>query len=134
MKTPLVLGVATTTGVGVGLALGPFLLGWGLVVASAVAAFVFAFGLRRDPGEPVLRDALFALALFVLGFVASSVPLTLDALARLDPRFALDLLEPLEVETADAARGILVWRWGALGAVGVVALGAAWWWRARPVR
>ena len=128
------LGVATTTGVGVGVALGPFLLGWGLGVASTVAAVVFASGLRRDPGEPILRDALFALGLMVLGFLASSVPLTLDALARLDPRFAVDLLEPLDVETADAARAILAWRWGSLGAIGLSTLAAGWWWRARPVR
>ncbi len=128
------LGVATTTGVGVGLALGPFLLGWGLVVASTVAAVVFAIGLRRDPGEPILRDALFALGLSLLGFLASSVALTLDALARLDPRFALDLLEPLGVETAEAARAVLVWRWGAVGAIGLSTLAAGWWWRARPVR
>lgn len=129
MRTPLVLGVAATTGVALGVALGPFLIGWGLVVACAVAGGVFAVGLARDAGDTSLRGALLGLGMLTLGFVASSVPVTLDGLSRLNPRFALELLDPLDVQTAEEARAILVWRWVALGAIGIGSLVAAWRWR-----
>ena len=83
MRTPVVLGVATTTGVGVGLALGPFLLGWGLVVASTVAAVVFAHAANGDveraaalvaeivAAEPLWRAAFARYE--ALGFIPSGV-------------------------------------------------------------
>lgn len=130
---PLTLALGATTGAGIGLAIGPFLLGWGLVAALGVACALFAFGLSRDPGDAPLRTALLALAALDLSFLAASVPLTWSALERLDPRFALDLLEPLAVRSVAEARPLLVTRWAALGALGLVALSATWRW-GRPRR
>lgn len=123
---PIVLGVGASTGVGIGLALGPFLLGWGLVAASVVAFVFFALGLRRDPGDLPLRNALLGLGVFGLAFVASSAPVTLSALNALEPGFAADVLDPLEVASVDEARRVLATRWAALGAVALASFVAAW--------
>lgn len=129
----LVAAVAASAGLVLALAVGAFLLGWGPVVGVWLGTLVFAWGLRGDPGDAALLRALVGLATFSLAFVALSAPLTLSALADLDPRIAAAALEPLDVEQVDAARALLVPRWATLGVAGVTGLMVAWFWR-RPQR
>ncbi|MBX3245682.1 MAG: hypothetical protein KF901_00725 [Myxococcales bacterium] len=126
---PVVAAVAASAGLVLALVADAFLLGWAPVVGVGLGTAVFMWGLVNDPGDAALVRALVALGTFGLAFVALSAPLTLAALAELDPRIAAAALEPLDVEDVAAARALLVPRWATLAVAALVGLGAAWRWR-----
>ncbi len=123
---PLAWGLGAGAGCLVAALLGPYVPGWGVALAPAGATLVFAVGAIVVPEDESLAMVLRVTVALTLGFVATTVPVTLAWLAQ-GPERALELRLTLDTTSTEEAQERLTTMWLVMPSmvpVGAVALWA----------
>jgi hypothetical protein len=120
------LGWGLSIGAGAVLAsfVGAYLPGWGAALAPAAATLVFAVGTHRVPEDALLAWTLRVTVALTIGFLATTVPVTLARLAESEEA-ALEARDLLNAVSLEEARATLRAMWSVMGSmvpVGILAL------------
>lgn len=110
---PLTWGVGAALGALVAVLLGPYVPGWGVTFAVPAATLLFALAVWVNPADALAAAIVRATAALTVGFLATTVPLTL-LWAAASPQNTLELRLTLATETEADARRQLTIMWAVL--------------------
>ncbi len=129
---PLGWGVGVGVGAALAAFLGAYLPGWGTALAPAAATLIFAVGTHQVPEDALLAWVLRVTVALTIGFVATTVPLTLARLAESED-VALEARDMLNAFSLEDAYATLYSMWIVMASMTPVGIGALAW-RARRLR
>ena len=118
---PLAWGLGVTTGALVAAIVSPYVPGWGVALAPPAAVVLFAIGTALTPDDALPAMVLRVSVALTIGFLASSVPITLAWLAAI-PERSLALELAVGEGDAERARQTLMWMWTLMGAAAPIGI------------
>lgn len=110
---PLTWGVGVALGALVAVLLGPYVPGWGVALAVPAATLFFSLAVWVNPADALAAAILRATVALTVGFLATTIPLTLAWVAA-SPENALELRLTVAAETEADARRQLTIMWAVL--------------------
>ncbi len=130
---PLVVPLSLSVGVAAGIALGPFLLSWGIALAPVAFVGVLIAAMAQGANGTEVQLTIWAVSSAALGFVGATGWLTLEFVETLVEGQVAVALSSLGTEDIGEAKTTLLSRWIFMSLAGPLAWIGLWKFR-RPTR